>query len=247
MEISLDWASPLVTTGAMIPYAKKTPQPPEFELRPGDVVCLAGNRPGNVPFEHVAIVKISEPLSIDSFEKLAGVEVCGYPEMGSDSDDGFIKTVTGVFWRNHPNVRNGDIGCIRGAWNLIGRIEGINESYISSQMEWIYGYFKPAQFRPSQPQKFRIIDFRQAHTVIDTNCLGWVCSVLGLMPGVAFRLPFPTYKSPYTARFASGTRDYPSPGHFFFVVGSAPKYPYRPASPTEAENLATAAYILQGL
>jgi hypothetical protein len=80
---------------------------------------------------------------------------------------------------------------------------------------------------------------------LETNCLGFVCSVFEYMGFAALAHTFPKYRSPYTS--SPTDREYPSPGHLAHAlqIGLAAGEAYQPATVSEAEKFAPASETLR--
>ncbi len=209
-----------------------------IELQAGDVLFIVGCLPIEVgqklPFEHVVIT--AEKRLIQSPADLLELPVYGMPESlpRTTRDASGILLQNGHFWYGRSFVGQ-TIGSAQTVWNLGGRARGVDAT-VAKEIELGLAQ-RAGSFRLRYGEDFRVDpSLLQA---IQTNCLGFVCSILEYFDLHVLAHEFPIYPSPYS--YSTDDRNFPSPGHLAHVLKIDPALlPWCAMDQEEAEKYSRA-------
>jgi hypothetical protein len=182
-----------------------------FHAKAGDVLFLAGRSPANpnvkLPYEHVAIV--GESREIKDEESLLRLPIFGTPEFGMMNSSTEHSFADGNFILRNFREAGNTLGSDKTCWNIVARVNFGSKDF-SRDIEMMLPIYLGTMNPIGDGKNFVV--YNELRGGIDTNCLGFVCSILSYFYDTEiFDLPFPSYPSPY--RLTHDDRDYPSPGH----------------------------------
>jgi hypothetical protein len=207
------------------------------EVQAGDVLFIAGRLPldrtQKLPFEHVVIAAQNE--TINNPEDFKNLPVYGMPESEAEAA-GYLTGIslnTGRYWLLRPWLGR-KMGSRETVWNLASRESSVNAS-TAREIAYLL-----AQRAGSFPCRYGSV-FRVDSSLseeIQTNCLGFVCSVLEYFDLHIISHEFPIYPGPYSYP-NEDARDFPSPGHLAHALNMNPTaFPWCAKDSSEADKYA---------
>jgi hypothetical protein len=218
----------------VISYWEPVPYP--VSVQAGDPVFIAGRLPRNtgskLGFEHVALA--AQPSEASESSDILDIPVYALPEsVDSRSGPPFAKLhlATARFWIQTNGVGT-EIGSPTTVWNAAGREPAIADPKTSQHFGLMLALLEGTETFGYEAV-FRVDPTLKAG--INTNCLGFVCSVFEYFNIQHLRHDLPDYESPYS--YAPGSRNFPSPGHLARALNLSPStYPYSPSDSQEAQE-----------
>lgn len=223
----------------MFSYAHGTRLP--IEVQPGDILFLSAKSELSQvvpPYEHVAIA--ADHRSITSPQDFVQLPYYGMPESRRKGSSRFALR-NGKHWLDvfaqQPQVA-AIIGSPVTVWNLIGRsrrLDKANAAYLGRLMAvlegtWDVSYQSDFRVDPTTSQP------------IQTNCLGFVCSIFERIGIRLIAHSFPRYAHPYKI---GSTRVVPSPGHLAYSILKDRRLAFRARDQAQAEILSKVQWTLR--
>ena len=175
----------------MIVFADSATYP--LNIQGGDVLfiaaCLSTKQ---VPFEHVVLA--AESRNIATIEEFLDLKVYGLPESGQARFPARGLDLSNARWwlGRKPIVRS-QIGSKATVWNLGGRLDGVDSETAHYMLDVLS--FKAGSVSFNYSPQFNVDP--ELTSPLNTNCLGFVCSVFEYMGFYVLAHSFPQYKSPY--------------------------------------------------